>query len=325
MSMDERSRLFAKVLAALDSGNFEVSERCCIRPTCFDIFARREVLLLLIKILSNIDGINWCQAAEMLKISRMLSASPILIGDRTRNSSMDEGVVYERYGVCAVTPETFESAVVEGVLPLIASARGGHWVKIDSHALRRIRKERRMSLGDVAEGMGVSRRTVYKYEQEDAGAMFEAALRLEELLDESVAKPFDIFSAPNADPGKEKVKNAIFKKLEEIGFAVYPVKSAPFSAVAIAMARAQASRTSYAKSEEVMLTEIARQGRQIVAKAGILRSISETAKTKAFFISFRKDFKKNLEGVPVVGKEELNEIEKPEELVDTLKERMYAS
>lgn len=311
--MDERTTLLIQILNALDRGKFEVSERCS-RISCFDVFARREVLLLLIKILANIDSMSECRAREMMNIAKMLSASPILIGSRTRNSNMGEGIVYERYGVPAVTPETFEDVLLNEIFPIILSARGGYYVRIDGALLGEIRRERGLSLGDIAENIGVSRRTVYQYEQGDAGAVFETALRLEDFLDAAIVKPIEIFATPKKLYGVESVtgelEKRVLERLMRIGFQVYPTKKAPFSALT-------------RDEEEVMLTKVVKLGlRKVLERARILKSISETVRTGAFFvIDSSRDFRENIEGIPVVKKEELENIDKSDELVDTLSER----
>ncbi len=53
---------------------------------------------------------------------------------------------------------------LEGVPPLIYAAPGGLYVNIDADLLADVREERDWSLGRLATELGVSRRTVSKYE-----------------------------------------------------------------------------------------------------------------------------------------------------------------
>jgi putative transcriptional regulator len=315
MGMDERAELYAVVTEALIKSDFKVSDRCVLRPACFDIFARKEVLLLLIKILANIDSISQCSAREMRWISSMLSASPLVIGRRTRMGEMEEGLVYERFGVPAISPETLESILLKKVFPIIFSSRGGYYVKIDGGLLKTIRLERGLSLGDVAEQVGVSRRTIYNYENNAAGATFDTALRLENFLDESLAMPLNIFEVPKGleeqetFSGEEK-ERSILERLSNIGFQVYPVRKAPFSALTV-------------EEDKVMLTEVARARLQdLIRRAKLLSSISRTTLTSAFFVmDSDKKVRKNLEGIPVVGRGELEEIEDSNELLEKLRKK----
>lgn len=314
--MDERNDVLIKTLDILERGDFEVSGRCC-GSYCFDIFARRRILLLLIKILANIDSISGYRALEMGNISKMLSAAPLLVGNRTRSSEMREGVMYERYGIPAVTPETFEDAVIHETHPVISSTRGGYCVRVDGDALRTVRQERGMSLGEVAENIGVSRRTVSKYEEGERGATFETALRLEEFLDTDVAKPFGIFNVPkeihtSIQEFGDSLEKAVAERLERLGFEVYPTRKAPFSAL------------TKGEDKEVMITKVVRVGvRRIAQRARTLRSISETVRRSAFFVAHNDSkLEENIEGIPVVRKRELERLEIPEELIGKLEDRM---
>lgn len=313
--MDKRSELYDCVTETLRRSNFEISERCVLRSTCFDIFARKEVLLLLIKILTNIDSMNQCSAREMRWIASILSASPLVIGRRTRVAEMEEGLVYERFGVPAINPETMESILVNNIFPIIFSSRGGYYVKINGELLRKIRRERGLSLGDVAEQIGVSRRTIYNYENNIAGATFDTALKLEDFLDKSLAMPLNIFEIPKEieeqePPSCGEGEKSILERLSSIGLQVYPVKKAPFSALTV-------------EEEKVMLTEVARMRlRNLTIRAKLLKSISITTMTSAFFVvDSDKRTIKSLEGIPVVGRGELDKIEDAEELLEKLKEK----
>ena len=312
--MDDRLFLYDQIMESLRKGDFEISERCVLRPSCFDILARRHVLILLIKILANIDSMSEVYARQMMNIAKMLSASPILVGDRTRASEMKEGMVYDRFGVPAVTPTTLEDMVVRNILPMIFSSRGGHYVQIDGSILKKTRLERHMSKGEVGDNIGVSRRMIYNYEEENACATFETALRLEEFLDESIVKPLVILNIPGGIRDDKprftsKLDREILSRLSEIGFQVYPIKKAPFNALTI-------------EEEKVMLTNISREKLRILLKrARILKSISDTTKTSAFFVLDSGGRKESLEGVPIVHKVELNEMEESEELVEMLEER----
>jgi putative transcriptional regulator len=287
---------------------------CSSGFTCFDIFARRNVLLLLLKVLTNIDSLSEGHAREIVNIGNVLCASPLMVGVKTRNSKMEEGVVYGRYSIPAVTVDTFENILLEGALPMIFSARGGYYVKIDGPLLREIRRKKGISLGDVAENIGVSRRSVHKYENEDICMTLKTALRLEEFLDESLARPITIFFIPEmcdfaGELHGEFERNAL-NTLRELGFEVYPIKKAPFNALT-------------KEEEDVMITKLSRfSPRRVSESAKIIKSISDTAKTEAFFVMDANiKFRKNIHGIPAIKREELEKIDDSDELIDVLKSR----
>ncbi len=71
----------AKVLDILEYAGFTTSERCDVRPRNFDFVARRRQLLLIFKVLTNIDGISACTANEMRCLAEHLFGFPIIIGE----------------------------------------------------------------------------------------------------------------------------------------------------------------------------------------------------------------------------------------------------
>ena len=54
-----------------------------MRGISFDVVARRDDTLLIIKILSNVDAFSKENAEEMLTLGEALGASPLLVGERS--------------------------------------------------------------------------------------------------------------------------------------------------------------------------------------------------------------------------------------------------
>src|SRR6056297_1984455 len=207
-----RSALVGNVTAMLRDAGFVVSERCAIRPKSFDVAARRGEDTLLVKILGNIDAFDARTGAEMRRLGEYLQATPLVIGLRTRDEDLKPGVVYFRHGVPVLSPDTAMDLFVEEVPPLIYAAPGGLYVSIDSEILADEREERGWSLGRLANELGVSRRTVSKYE-DGMDASIEVAAQLEELFGGGLTSAVDVMGgaeqirdaeptpdAPDADP-----------------------------------------------------------------------------------------------------------------------------
>jgi putative transcriptional regulator len=312
--MEEKESLLLQVLDVMERENFEISEMRSAGFACFDIFARRNVLLLLLKVLTNIDSLSEGHAREIASIGNMLCASPLIVGAKTRNSEMEDGVVYGRHSIPAVNVDTFEDILLEGTLPMIFSARGGYYVKIDGLLLQEIRRKKEISLGDVAENIGVSRRSVHKYENADTCMTLKTAVRLEEFLDESLARPINLFFIPDlcdfaGEPRGEFERNSL-STLRELGFEVYSIKKAPFNALT--------------KEEGgVMITKLSKtSSKRVSESAKIIKSISDTANTEAFFVmDAHTKFKKNIHGIPAIKREELEKIDDSDELIDVIKSR----
>jgi putative transcriptional regulator len=186
-----RSALVGNVTAMLEDAGFLVSDRCAIRPKSFDIAARRGEDVLLVKILGNIDAFDGVTGAEMRRLGTYLNATPVVVGLRTRDEELKPGVVYFRHGVPVLSPDTAMDLFVEEVPPLIYAAPGGLYVNIDSEVLADAREDKEWSLGRLASELGVSRRTVSKYE-DGMDASVEVAAELEDLFDAPLTSPVSV-------------------------------------------------------------------------------------------------------------------------------------
>ena len=132
-----RTALVGNITAMLADADFLVSDRCSVRPKSFDLAARRGDDLVLLKVLGNIDAFNPETGAELRRLGEYLSATPMVIGLRTRNEDLKPGVVYFRHGVPVFNPDTAYDLFVEEVPPLIYAAPGGLYVSIDGDLLTR--------------------------------------------------------------------------------------------------------------------------------------------------------------------------------------------
>ncbi len=116
MSQDRLSQM---VISIMLLAGFDVSERCNIRPRSFDLIAKKGDTLVTIKVVSHIDSITADTAWDLNLIARCLEATPLIIGERARDTDLERGVVYIRYGLFAISPETLYDYLVEGNSPMV--------------------------------------------------------------------------------------------------------------------------------------------------------------------------------------------------------------
>src|SRR5207247_5799947 len=118
---------------------------------------------------------------------------PLVVGERSGTGSLEDGVIYTRFGVSILSRRTLGEFLEEGVPPFLYSAPGGLYVRLDADALRRLREERQVSLGTLADIAGVTRRTIQMY-LEAVSATMEVAMRREAYLKASLAMPAEPFA-----------------------------------------------------------------------------------------------------------------------------------
>jgi len=169
--------------------------------------------------LENIDSERWEAAEELKSLATATSSSPLIIGSRVQSGKLEEGALYERYGVNVVSPETFKDAALKGKLPFVQSKRGGLYFRINGRTLRRLREEHKMSLGDLAKKIGVSRKAVYEYEAGGMGATLETVARIEEVFNVGLTRNrhLRLDSAPGAERKPRDPSLGSSWKLKEIG------------------------------------------------------------------------------------------------------------
>jgi putative transcriptional regulator len=236
-------REMGKVKAAetlLKDAGFTVSQICQSRPSCFDIAARKDKSLIFIKVQPDIGCVPLYDSMELRIISENVSASSLFIGEKTREKPLEDDTVYLRFSVFAVTLKTFENIVLRKIYPLIQAGPGGYYVDIDGEAIKRRRQELGLSVGEIAEKVGISRRTLYGYERGMAKASVTAAYNLLCTLGVPMAKPVNIFENPKNRRRpfmakarrmitRNKLLQRIFKRLT--GCNIVAVKKAPFDFV----------------------------------------------------------------------------------------------
>jgi len=91
MSQDRQIQL---VISVMLTAGFEVSERFFIRPRSFDLIARNNGTLLVIKVVSHIDSVSEEVAFDLEVISRHLGGVPLIVGERHGMRNWNAGCLY---------------------------------------------------------------------------------------------------------------------------------------------------------------------------------------------------------------------------------------
>jgi putative transcriptional regulator len=317
-----RDALVENVSAMLRDAGFVVSDPCVVRPRCFDIAARRGDDVILVKLLVNADALNDPTGVAMRRLGGHLGATPLVFALRTRDDELDPGVVYFRHGVPVISPDTATELFVHGQPPLIYAAPGGLYVNIDADILADEREDAEMSLGQLASELGVSRRTVSKYE-DGMNASIEVATRLEGLFGTGLTSPVDVLGggedvrevdAAEAEPTDETDERAtgVVTVLRRVGLTVHPTRRAPFSAVG---EDAEADRDVLSDGSE--LNETAEK------RARIMASLGRITRTRSVYFVDRSS-RESIDGTAIVERDEAASIDDRDEFRDLVRERADA-
>ena len=317
----KRDELLSNVRETLTKAGFYVSEIHSIRPTGFDLVARRDNSLLIIKVLTNIDAFTENVANELSTLANLLQGYPILIGEKAGYGLLETDVVYDRLGIKAINNETLKNHLLEGIPLEVYADRGGLYVNIDQNKLKDLRQEENMSIGSFARSLKVSRRTVQMYE-EGMNATVEVALRIEDTFGRDITVPIDILkpqkqlisfeSKPTDSERIQEFQKEIFSILKQVGYKVIPMERCPFEAVS-------------QDKRKILLTCVDRYDKKLLKKAHVVSSISKITEKHAVLITDKDTQKKNIEGTPLIVKKELKKAKDPEDLLDLILERIYGN
>lgn len=315
--MGSRQELIERVRELLTRAGFYTSERCNLRPISFDMVARRDSRLLLVKVLGNADALGDRVAHELRVLARFLEASPLVVSERSGTGELEDGVLYTHRGIPVLTFGTLQDHLLANASPLALASPGGLYVSLRHEALKVLRLQRALSLGLLAQVAGVSRRAIQMYE-EGMRATIDSALRLEEFLNESLVEPIDPFEAHERleedakapDPGRQQseFEASVLQMLRSVGFRVVQTQQSPFNALA-------------QKTHETILTGLERREPADDERARLLSSVGVVTETRTMYITSRETERTNLQGTPLVQRTELERLRDPQELVDLLRER----
>ena len=295
-----------------------LSSECDVRPSCFDLVARRGDQLILIKVLSNIDALTGEDAMALQMVAHFFNATPLVVGQKTRRGNLDPGVVYKRYGVSTIAPPSFRSMISEERLPREFIQRGGRFVAIDGSKLRGARLTQQMSTEELAECVQVSARAILAYEKDEMDVSTNIAERLEKVLETDLMIPIDLlsekpkgkaltqFEKPQNVPDLEQRVNEFFERL---GMTVLWTDRAPFHVAAKEegppLMSGVGSITSWTLKK----------------RTEILKSVSKVTESNAVIIVEEGKAEESVSDLPVIRQLELDSIEKPRELKKIIDER----
>lgn len=159
---------------------------------CFDILVKKENSIFSVKIFPNIDNISSEIINDIKSLSLLLKSKPLLIGIRNRYQKLEDNAIYIREGLPFISFNTLENILTRNIYPHILARRGGGVIFLDGNLMKEIREKNIISRKELSEKLGVSKRTVYSYENETMRPSEKVAEKISSILNSS-----DIFKKIN--------------------------------------------------------------------------------------------------------------------------------
>ncbi len=299
-----RESIIAKTVSLLHKKGFG-AETFFDSDNCFDIIARKGGTTVVLKLYENIDSIRKEQGEELRKISSVLGASCIIIGERTKVFSLDDSVVYFRYDIPAITVTTF-AGVLEKRTPKVMYFKGRQIVDMDFSELRKKRLGMELSLEELAKRIGVAPESLYRFEK-GASTSLETATKLEKELEDELVKDIKVLEFRH-EPGKmdENPDEALLEKIQELGVKLALFNHSPFKA--------------YGNLGDGLFMSTAKGKADITKKAFELSKASAIIGTDSIIIT--KEYKHaSVSGVPIIEQQDLDSMGKLKDLREIILEK----
>jgi putative transcriptional regulator len=299
-----KSFLTNEVVKFLLKKEFEVF----LTEGCFDIVARREHLML-IKTLINIDSLNESQALSLRAISYFISAYPFVISLKTNREFLDNKTIYSRFKIPVLTFELFKNILTEENVSVIYSAKGRHTVAIDNVLLKESRKKLQLSLDELSNIIGISKKALYEIENKRVNPTVKILRKLESVLGVNLQLGYRMKKAmiPTYLKPKNRLQYKVSKEFSRIGIDNSSVYSAPFEIIG--------------REKFSLITTLSRNDAKLKKEANVVKKLSMIFSSQGIFIT-KKSQEQAIEGIPIILESELSEIASPREFSSLLKERV---
>ena len=311
----KRAEILDTTEGILEKAGFQLSRRCTSRPSCFDFVAQKDEKLAFIKVYANIGNVFAKDASELQTISECFSATPLIIGEKTRRKPLEDDTVYSRYNIYAINPKTLEDVILHGMHPLVGAGPGGYYIKLDGNLIRKKRQELGLSVGKMAEMMGISRRTLYGYERGMAKASVSAAYKLEWVLGITVVQFIDVFQPTPQGTGlfaaakrvaKHRFLKTVLRKCAQFDFRATHTDRAPFDFIA------QCSE----KELKIIGGVTDKKERNVDQRTEEIISIGKVINAQPVFITDGEKIPNN--NIPLIHHDDLVKMRGPEEFIAQL-------
>jgi len=260
---------------------------------CFDLLARKQGKILLIKVLEDANAVSRQHVDEMNTVSSYIGAVPVIISEKAGNK-LDDNILYARFNLYTLNFNTFVNSI-KNKYPFVKRTQAGYTVSIAGNKLRKRREELGYSLNYLSKKVGVTSRMIVRYEKGDSEITMTKAVKIYNIFGIHVFNEINIFSGSSEI--ESHYTSSFSKKYIDLGFEASDTSRSPFDIIA-------------RKDDELILTEIGDKARPDFYSLSNLLDADN-------LVIFKN---KKPKDIPAVSQEEFLEFDKANQLIKFLKE-----
>ena len=298
---DYRLNTIKEITKIFLENDFLVSDFYSESSFAFDIIAKNEDEIYLIKVVYNIDTLKTDVTREIQRFTMSMDIIAIVIGAKSGAGELEDGVLYFRHKMPILNIRTFRD-YMNGIKPSMYSGPGGYYVPIDGERMQNARLTKGYSIGYISNSIGLSRRSVSLYES-GSSTTIEVFSKLTKILRENISKPMDLRKI-TSEWGEIKDDYVLAKKefflsalsaLAGVGLAMKLFNRFPFDAVATS------------EDMNIYLTGLSEFPDQVSNNIRMLRNICNIMDRSPLIISAVSTDRDFISGCPVVSIKEILE------------------
>ncbi len=154
---------------------------------------------IITKVVVDLDFFKKETSIELQLISKLISGFPLLIGHYADRKYIEEETLYRRHDISAISLNTlkrylqFERGTKSAKITKF-TRRGGIYVNLSKEKFKEQRKLKKFDMTHLAERVGISRHSLYKYEKGESFPKAENYISLcTELDNDDLDDPLDIY------------------------------------------------------------------------------------------------------------------------------------
>ena len=179
-----------------------------ISSSSFDFIVKKKEIQtplipkkMIIRVLAELDLFKRHTSQELQLIAKLIQGKPLLIAKFSTGKRIKPATLYRRHNVPAISLQTLKSFLQDELSkksPQITklTKRGGIFVNLSTSRFVERRKQLELDISLLAEKIGVSRQSLYKYERGKSSPKLDSYARIFEIMGIDLEQPINIFEKP---------------------------------------------------------------------------------------------------------------------------------
>lgn len=203
----------------LDAGYSLSDEK--ISSSSFDFIAKKlsntfpeRPIKIITRVLAELDLFKKQASIELQLIAKLIRGKPLLVAQFATGKNVKKATLYRRHNVPAISLQTLQMFLKEFSLSSNTfsitkyAQRGGIYVNLSKERFIERRKRLELDIQNLAEKIGISRQSLYKYERGLCSPKVDSYQRIRKIMGDNLDHPLDFFTETS-----KKMETSSFKDI----------------------------------------------------------------------------------------------------------------